>query len=216
MKLPLIVFAAATLLLQSGCVTGRRTLTLNVPTGSIPAPTKGKACIVTVTDERVFQNKPSDPSTPSIDGDVTMLSPEGKDRMIGRQRGGFGKAMGDIALADNDTVTQRVRALVTEGLKRGGYEVVADANSTVATVTVNIDKFWAWMTPGMWALTFESTISTRVTIKTAAGSHSFVVLGNGLNHGQVAKDDNWVEAYDPSFADYLANFQKELNKLEVH
>lgn len=215
MKLPIIVFAAATILLQSGCVTGRRTLTLDVPSGNIPAATKGKIFIASVTDNREFQNKPSDPSIPSIDGDVTMLSPEGKDRMIGRQRGGFGKAMGDIALSGNDTVTQRVRLLVTEGLKRGGYEVTADPTGATP-ITVSVDKFWAWMTPGMWALTFESRISTRITMKTAAGNNSFVVLGNGLNHGQVAKDGNWVEAFEPAFQDYLASFKRELDKLETH
>lgn len=215
MKLPIIVFAAATILLQSGCVTGRRTLTLDVPSGNIPAATKGKVYIASVTDNREFQNKPSDPSTPSIDGDVTMLSAEGKDRMIGRQRGGFGNAMGDIALANNDTVTQRVRMLVTEGLKRGGYEVAADPAGAIP-ITVSVDKFWAWMTPGMWALTFESRISTRITMKTAAGNNSFVVLGNGLNHGQVAKDGNWVEAFEPAFQDYLAGFKRELDKLETH
>lgn len=58
MKLPIIVFAAATILLQSGCVTGRRTLTLDVPSGNIPAATKGKVYIASVTDNREFKTSP--------------------------------------------------------------------------------------------------------------------------------------------------------------
>lgn len=214
MKTPLIAIGLVTLLLQSGCVLGQRTLTLSVPSSTAPAPTKGKVYIASVADNRAFQNHPSDPATPSVDGDYTKLTAEGRDRMIGRQRGGFGNAAGDIALANGGTVTSEVRALATEALKRSGYEVTSDA-SAPGTMTVTIDKFWAWMTPGMWALTFEANLSTQVTFKDSSGSHTFVVTGYGLNHGQVAKDGNWVEAYDPAFADYLANFKKELDKLEA-
>ena len=214
MKLPLVLFAAATLLLQSGCVTGRRTLSLDVPSGVAPAATKGKVYIAAVTDDRVFQNKPSDPSIPSIDGDVATLSAHQKDVMIGRQRNTWGHAMGDIGLSDNDSVTKRVHSLVEEGLKRSGYEVGSSPDAP-NSVSVSINQFWAWMTPGMWALTFEARISTKVTLKTVAGSSDFVVLGLGTNHGQVAKDENWQEAFQPAFADYLANFKREMAKVET-
>ena len=215
MKLPLVLFAAATLLLQSGCVLGRRTLTLDVPTSSAPAVTKAKVYVAAVTDNRAFQNNPSDPSVPSIDGDVTKISPAQKDLMIGRQRGGFGNAAGDIGLPDNDSVTKRVRLLVEEGLKRSGYEVVTTPD-TPTTLTVSVDQFWAWMTPGFWALTFEAKITTKVTVKTATSTSSFTVLGYGLNHGQVAKDGNWQEAYAPAFEDFLTNFKREVEKLDLH
>jgi hypothetical protein len=215
MKLPLVLFATATLLLHSGCVTGRRNLTLDVPQATVTAPTHGKVYIAAITDDRMFQNKPSDPSIPSIDGDVTMLSPEGKNRMIGRQRGGFGNAAGDIALADNDTVTHRVRLLAEEGFRRGGYEIAATPEGATP-VTISVDKFWAWMTPGFWALTFEARIAAKVTVKTATTTTSFTVLGYGSNHGQVAKDGNWQEAYEPAFQDFLANFKAEIAKVDLH
>jgi uncharacterized lipoprotein YajG len=215
MKLPLVLFAAATLLLQSGCVTGRRTLALTIPSGEAPAATKGKVYIAAITDDRVFQNKPSDPSIPSIDGDVTTLSAHQKDVMIGRQRNTWGHAMGDIGLSDNDSVTKRVQQLIEEGLKRSGYEVTSSPDAP-NSVTVSIGQFWAWSTPGFWAQTFEAKINTKVTLKTAAGSSSFVVLGLGTNHGQVAKDGNWQEAYLPAFEDYLTNFKREMGKIDLH
>jgi uncharacterized lipoprotein YajG len=214
MKLPLVFLAAATLLLQSGCVAGRRTLSLSVPTGSVLAATKGKAHVVSVTDNRVFENKPSSPSTPSIDGDVSSISAAQKDRMIGRQRNGFGHAMGDIGLEENDSVTKRVRLLVEEGLRRDGYQVTSDSEGAMP-VTVSVDKFWVWMTPGMWALTFEARIMASITLTTAAGSSTFVVLGEGTNHGQSAKDGNWMEAYQPAFEAFLANFKREIDKIEA-
>ena len=52
--------------------------------------------------------------------------------MIGRQRNTWGKAMGDIGLKDNDSVTKRVRLLVEEGLRRKGYGISVDPKAPVA------------------------------------------------------------------------------------
>ena len=109
----------------SGCVTGRRSIALEVPAATtVVAPAnKGVVAITSVTDQRAFQNKPDDPSTPSIDGDVTKVSKDTLKTMIGRQRNGWGKAMGDIELAEGDTVESRMQALVAEGFKRRGYSI---------------------------------------------------------------------------------------------
>ena len=215
MKLTFVLFATATLLLQSGCVTGRRSFDLPVPTGDIPAATKGTVYIATVSDQRKFANKPSDPSTPSINGDVTTLSAAQKDRMIGRQRSGFGMAMGDIALPEGDSVTKRVRLLLEEGLKRRGCQISSEPVAPVS-ISVSVNEFWAWMTPGFFALTFEARLSCTVTVTKPDGSVTFVVKGYGKNHGQIAKDGNWQEAYDPAFEDFISNLTTELEKMELH
>jgi hypothetical protein len=160
MKLPIIALIGVAIVLQTGCVTGRRSLALPVPSHDIPPATQGKVYIAAVTDDREFQNKPSDPSIPSIDGDVTNLSVQEKDRMIGRQRNTFGHAMGDIGLAADDSVTKRVRLLVEQGLRRKGYEIGSYANGPY-TVAVSVKEFWAWMTPGFIALTFEAEAIAR-------------------------------------------------------
>jgi hypothetical protein len=116
-------------LASTGCVTGRRTFDLPVTAQDSAASTIGSVYIASITDDRQFQNKPSDPSTPSIDGDVRTLSAQQKDQMIGRQRNGFGKAMGDIAFPPGDSVTKRVRLLVEQGLSRSGYRVTSDPNA---------------------------------------------------------------------------------------
>src|SRR5271169_3394623 len=118
MKLASLALIATAVALQAGCVTGQRSFALAIPKHDNPAPTQGKVYIGAVTDDRTFQNKPSDPSTPSIDGDVSKLSAQQKDRMIGRQRNSFGKAMGDIALPTGESVTERTRLLVEQGLAR--------------------------------------------------------------------------------------------------
>jgi hypothetical protein len=204
MKLPLIALIGVAIAFQTGCVTGRRSFALPVQSHDIPVATHGKVYVASVTDDREFQNKPSDPSIPSIDGDVTKLSVQEKDRMIGRQRNGFGHAMGDIGLAADDSVTKRARLLVEQGLMRKGYEISSDPNAPY-TVAVSVKEFWAWMTPGFIALTFEAKLSCSIAVTDASGVHTAIVKGYGLNHGQFAKDVNWQEAYDPAFEDFIAN-----------
>jgi uncharacterized lipoprotein YajG len=205
MKFPLIALIGAAIVLQAGCVTGRRTFELQVPTSEVPAATAGKVYIAGVTDDREFQNKPSDPSIPSIDGDVTKLSAADKDQMIGRQRNGFGKAMGDMALPPGESVTNRARLLVEQGLKRKGYAISTDPHSP-NVVTVSVKDFWAWMTPGFVALTFEAKVACLISVTNTTGTYTTLVKGYGLNHGQFAKDGNWQEAYDPAFEDFITNF----------
>lgn len=198
------------LVLQTGCVTGRRTFEVPVPVSNAkPDAVRGEVYLAAVTDDRVFENKPSDPSTPSIDGDVQSLSAAEKDHMIGRQRNGFGRAMGDIALANGETVTHRVRLLVEEGLRRRGYVISQDPNAPTSA-SVSIDQFWAWMAPGMFALTFEAKVGTQVVLKDRTGVTKVYAYGHGLNHGQVVKDGNWQEAFAPAFDQYLASLVHEL------
>ncbi len=208
MKPYLVLFLIAALFTQTGCVTGRRTFTVPVPTAPAAAVTKGAIYISAVTDNRVFENKPSDPSVPSIDGDVTTMPAAQKNHMIGRQRSGWGKAFGDIALADNDTVTNRVQLLVAEGLRRKGYEISNDP-AAPTSLAVSVDEFWAWMAPGFLRLSFEAKVTTSLTVNNARGSTKLVIKGHGLNHGQVVKDGNWQEAFEPAFDEYLENFSAE-------
>jgi hypothetical protein len=205
MRLPLLALIGIAVVFQSGCVTGRRSLSLPVSTHDAPSATRGQVYIATVTDNRHFENKPSDPSIPSIDGDVTKLSAAEKDRMIGRQRNTWGKAMGDIGLQDNDSVTKRVRLLVEEGLRRKGYGVTDDPKAPT-TAAVSVDEFWGWGTPGFWVLTFEAKIQCTISVSNASGVQNEIVNGYGINHGQVAKDGNWQEAFDPAFEDFMTNF----------
>lgn len=200
--------------LQSACVTGRRTMELPVAsTSAAPVVTRGHVYISSVTDDRVFANKPADPSTPSIAGDVTQLSAAEKDRMIGRQRNTFGHAMGDVGLPPGDSMTKRMRVLVEQALARDGYQVSADEHAP-NSIAVSVNEFWSWMTPGFWALEFEAKLMCTVSVDNGDGHpHVAIVRGYGLNHGQFAKNANLQEAFQPAFDDFVANFATEINKI---
>jgi hypothetical protein len=88
---------------------------LNVPTlPSLGSATKGSVVITKVSDDRHFDNKPASPSVPSIDGDVNSLTAEQRKAFIGRQRNGFGKAMGDIVMASGQTVETKTFDLINQ------------------------------------------------------------------------------------------------------
>jgi hypothetical protein len=212
MKHPVsIVAALAALCLASGCVTGTRSISLGVaPADSYAkSPGKGTAGIGLVTDSRTFENHPDDPSTPSVKGDVNALAPAERSTYIGRQRNSYGHAMGDIALPDGGTVQGKVAELLGEGLKRRGFELT-DPGKADSVVTAGIQQFWCWTTPGFVVLTFEAHISCTVTVTRGAKVSTFVVKGYGKNHGQIAKNGNWQEAWDYAFTDFLANLDQQL------
>jgi len=203
--------AAACTLFNTGCVVGRRTVALPVPTIGSAGAAKGEMFVGTVTDARQFENTPASPSTPSIDGDATKLTVEERAVFIGRQRNGFGKAMGDIALPANDSVVQRARLLLEEGLRRRGYQVSKD-QAAANSAEVVIDEFWAWFTPGMWSVTFEAKVTCTITIKKADTVTKLTINGYGSNQGQMASDENWQLAYNRAFTDFLLKLDPELAK----
>lgn len=201
-----------TLLACGGCVTGRRNIDLEVPTAQkIVDGSKGSVSIVSVVDKRRFENKPDEPSTPSIDGDVGSQSAAEKSKMIGRQRNTWGKAMGDISLATL-SVESQTRLLVAEAFKRRGYAVTDTQSKN--RVDVVLDKFWAWFTPGMWAVDFEADLRADMNVSLNGRTSKFTVSGHGKNTGQVASDANWQLAYSRAFEDFLKNLDAILQSME--
>jgi len=213
MKHPVILLLGALSIgLSSGCVTGRRSFDVAVPPAEsyIKNSAKGAIAIGAIADLRHFENKPGDPSTPSINGDVNDLSAEARSRFIGRQRNTYGHAMGDITFPEGQTVQTKVADLLREGLRRRGYEIAGSA-APESTVTAEIQQFWSWATPGFFAMSFEAQITCKVTVTSGGKQATFVVKGYGLNHGQIAKDGNWRETYDAAFQDFLTNLNQQLD-----
>jgi len=198
-----VAMVAGTLLL-SGCVTGRRSIPLPTPSGAAAATTKGNIAITQSTDLRKFENNPSSPSIPSVDGDVAKMPKEQLKTMIGRQRNGFGKAMGDIELAAGDNVEMQAKKLVAEGLKRRGY--TSNDSPAINNAQVKVQEFWAWFTPGFATVTFESQIKVVVTLTVNGKKTELVIPGYGKNAGAAASNANWQLTYQRAFEDFLKNF----------
>ncbi|MBL8266945.1 hypothetical protein [Steroidobacter sp.] len=212
-KLALHSLLMVAFLACSGCVVGRRSIELEVPSAAkIVNASKGTVSIASVVDKRQFENKPSDPSIPSIDGDVNSMGAAERNKMIGRQRNTWGKAMGDVALAEGQTVESRTRQLVTEAFQRRGY-TVTDAKSKNRADIV-IDKFWAWFTPGMFVIDFEANLRADMNVSLNGRTSKFTVTGYGKKGGGMASDEHWRDAYSSAFEDFLKNLDAVLGSLE--
>jgi len=58
-------------------------------------------------------------------------------------------------------------------------------------------------------------VTTTLTLGGNA-SGQLVIKGHGLNHGQIVKDGNWQEAFEPAFEEYLTNLGTALDNARVH
>jgi uncharacterized lipoprotein YajG len=128
--------------------------------------------------------------------------------MIGRQRDGYGLALGDVQLKAGETVETRTRMLIREGLKRHGYKVAAESSNTI---NVSINQFWAWFTPGLVSSAFESQLSCEIDMVVNGRHEKFTVDGRGRNAGGIASDANWKISYRRAFADFLDNLDFALS-----
>ena len=196
--------------LLSACVTGTRNIQISPPDYVNEKTASGPIYIGSIEDSRNFEAKPRDPSTPSVNGDLASTPKEKLATLIGRQRNGYGAAMGDVALPQGSTVQDRIRELLTKGLESRGYTVVNDAGAA-KKVSVDISQFWAWFSPGMWAVSFESNLQCKITFADGAQSKMFDVKGYGINKGQVASDANWELTYQRAFEDFLKNLDQVLD-----
>lgn len=208
-KIGLLLVAA---LVMCGCATNRGSMSLNVTPASVTTTAGTPVFIDEVHDNRVFEDKPSDPSVPSLKGgSATTDSAEVKAKAIARKRNGFGRAMGDILLEGNQTVVDVMRDLLRQSFSAAGYTVVDDrsklGNSGIE-VDADIEKFWAWFTPGMWSVTMESKIETALHVTQDGESKTVDIRAYGKNNGQSGREGNWIEAYRRGFEDYKAKLDE--------
>ncbi len=214
MKTRYTIGLLAGVMLLTGCVTGSRDIDLAAPEYQSNKQMEGLVYIGNIEDSRKFEAKPSNPSTPSVKGNLASASKDKLSTLIGRQRNGFGKAMGDVTLPAGMTVQDEMRELLTQGLESRGYTVTDDENAPIK-LNVDIDKFWAWFSPGMWAVSFEANLACGLDLVSNDGTKKLDVVGYGLNKGQIASDANWQLAYERAFSDFLKNLDKALDKANL-
>lgn len=210
-------FCALTVLgLLGGCATTRSYTTLTVPASASPiASSSGKVIVIDdVKDQRQFESDPSDPSIPSLkQGERYQLNADQRKAAIGRKRGGFGNAMGDYMLERDQTVETLTHDLISTTLRSMGYQVIAQPSADLSAehLSVAVDQFWEWFTPGFWTATLEAKLKTQLTFSGAAGNKSIEVTGYGRNQIQTGREANWQLTYGRAFNDYEKNLQQAMN-----
>lgn len=195
----------------TGCVTGTRSISPTVASVPDAGVDRGAVHIASIQDARRFEDDPRDPSTPSVsEGNVADLSAHKAATLVGRQRNTWGRAMGDVELSGGATVMDEMRKLLTEGLESRGYTVVDD-DAAPLVLAVDVEEFWAWFTPGMWSVSFESRIAASLNAVRGAPDQPLRVKGHGINRGQVASDANWVLAWERGYQSFLEDLNRILD-----
>jgi len=214
MKISNSLFATVLVCLAlGGCATSRAVLDVSVPASTSAAAPNGKTVLVNpARDMRVFHVSPSSPDIPSLDpseqqNDAIRL------RAVGRKRNTFGKALGDIVLAEGTTVETLVSRSIVQAFSDLGYRVVTDkaeASNDTLVVDATINKFWEWMNPGFWALTLSAEISTDVALRSLEGREIKKVSVKASDHYQIATDGNWMEVIDNALRLYVDDLKSKL------
>jgi len=197
----------------TGCATSRSEIKLSEPSANTATataaavPAKNKTVLLRdVLDERVFEEAPSSPSTPSLGFEGSAKSTaEIKARAIGRKRNGFGKALGDVLLENGMTVSQVMRKNIKTSLQQAGYKVAdsaADAGNAPIIIDAHVRKFWAWFTPGFWAVSVGTQISTDLVVQNK-DMPIVINLETSENHMAVT-EGVWIEDIDKALVKYRA------------
>ena len=216
------VFLAALLIGISGCATNRGVMDYKVnqdanpeasnPDSAIPANAK-LVMIVQVTDSRAFERRPDRASTPSLrDGKIDDKSIT--SRAFARKRNGFGAALGDILLPENRTVNDVIKEATIKALRVKNYTVVEENSpyaSKATPITLDIDKFWCWFSPGAMKIAIECQITVKIRAAgiLEAGSED-TVNGYTRYRAMAANTKAWNAALNGGVESYIADLEMKL------
>ena len=213
-RLPLQAMAALGLiLLGSGCATNRGILDVRI----VPGPNTQSQKAVTIAqvkDLRQFELKPDRPSIPSLRDDQ-INNKAITSRAIARKRNTYGKALGDILLPEGRAVEDLARECVEKALREKGYRVVSDggtAGPDAVPLEVEIRQFWAWMTPGFWAikLEFEAVLDIKSPVLRSGGSET--VRGYALRRTQFGTGGAWKKTIQQGTDNLIEEVKKSIKE----
>lgn len=202
-----IVIASALMLLgvfASGCSSigsmDRSVITMPAAPVAASAPSADAPAVVirSVTDARVFEAAPRNPSTPSLGPDGGGADVQA--RAVARKRHGYGGAVGDVLLAPGETVESLTRRHVVAAFQQAGVRVIEGSAASPETprVDVRIDQFWAWLHP---AFMIHHTTHIQTTLS-VAGAEPVVVTGHFEREGPLPPDHVFIEAYQQALTAY--------------
>ncbi len=208
------IFTGICILALCGCAATRSVVKLDqVDTSG--ASVGGQAVLIDkVDDNRRFEASPPEPDTPSLSsGDIGNAAI--RARAIGRKRGGFGAALGDVLLPENQTVSQVIAEAVENGFRMGGYRVVHRGDPGMEgaiPLTVSIRQFWSWFQPGFWHVTVHNRceIEIKGALPVLVGGRT-VTNETSENMGAVFESD-WQEISSKGLKELTHNLTTAIMK----
>ncbi|MBU0675054.1 MAG: YajG family lipoprotein [Proteobacteria bacterium] len=197
---------------------GRTEIRLNIPKLSQGSNRQQLVYLRMITDNRTFEDRPNEASTPSIaEGGVASTTPEERRFYIARVRDGYGKARNNIFLDPKQPVEQVVRELLTACLSAQGYRVIGEpgqAGDNILIMDVVIDQLWGFIVVkgGGWAgdtPKMAGSIKTVLNVTGADGAKGrYEVSGEALHKFMLMTSGHWVKMFEELFDDYRKNLER--------
>jgi hypothetical protein len=199
----------------SGCAASRSVVSLDQPSGAIANPEQGVAVkIVSVTDERHFESAPKNPDTPSLSED-DIGNNSIKARAIGRKRGGFGKALGDVLLPEGQTVSDMMGGALTAGFRQANYRVLVpgDAGYDAAIpVKARVIQFWSWLQMGFWQLHAHNRAEVEIAGPMQVLKDGLTVHGGSEVSSMAVTESDWQSVASQGVKNFTENLVKVLTE----
>ncbi len=198
----------------SGCALGRSVIDV-----SVPAPTNVSdnsthiVKIIEVRDLRHFEVNPNDPSQPSLSKAEEIVDSKITSHAIGRKRGGYGNALGDLALPENKTVASVIKDATRTAFQERGYKVVDEGSpdyGRAIPIAVDVGQFWAWMRPGFVELTLSLESQVTLQGKDVIDSDSALVVGHYSIGTGAALGSEWVKTIQAGLGDLIQKMELKI------
>lgn len=198
--------------LLAGCAATRSELDVPVEKPTV-TPTKAVVNIAEVTDKRHFEVDPRSPTTPSVRGgeiDNKALTA----RAVGRKRGGFGNAWGDVVLPEGKTAAGLIAEVLAAALAEKGYAVVVRGSpeyDKALPLSAEVLKFWSWFSPGFATISVTNESLVRLVGPWPVAENDREVAGHAkIDSHMVITDSDWAELLKQGTQDLKKNVEAVL------
>lgn len=205
MPLRTTVVALLAAVFLSGCAASRSEVEISVPKPAV-TPTKAAVKIVEVADKRQFEVDPRSPLTPSV-RENEIGNKQLTARAVGRKRGGFGNAWGDVVLPEGQTVSSLVAQVLEAALIEKGYAVLpngAAGYEAALPLSADILKYWSWVSPGFASISISQETLVRLVGPWPVKDGTTEVNGSAHYEGLAIIESDWTNL--------MTNANKNLQK----
>lgn len=207
----------ATGLILTGCATSRGELDLSgaMSNKNVSSLTAKTVIIDKYTDNRVFATNADSPDKPTYDPSKG-LDDETKSKIIARKRNGFGKALGDIVLANGLTSEKLIKNIVSQAFVESGYRIVTeDPDGKAVHVDIVVDKFWGWFRPGFWTISVYANTELTLEMKHDLKSEKIHVFDAKRRRSMAATGGLWQDVFYKNLYDVRKNIEEKIQNSEL-
>ncbi len=134
-------------------------------------------------------------------------------RALARKRGSYGNALGDIVLPEGRTVAGLVKGAMQKALQDKGYRVVEEGSPDYARavpVSVDVQRLWAWFTPGFAAITVECQSAVTMTGGAFTSQSPPPIEGYAMVSGFGAFESTWADVIKRSLDDLTEKMKAQI------